>query len=94
MATRQLKSRRPLRLCPILLLSPGVPGNEALVRTYTRAGKESRRSLRLCPILDTLRAQRERRTDTAFNTVSNSAKNCVLALTMSILLAWEDNSEF
>jgi len=33
-----------------------------------------------------LRAQRERRTDTALNTVSNSAKNCVLALPPDALL--------
>ena len=37
-------------------------------------------------ILDVLRAQRERRTDTALNTVSNSAKNCVLALPPDALL--------
>ena len=35
---------------------------------------------------DVLRAQRERRTDTALNTVSNSAKNCVLALPPDALL--------
>eukprot|EP00966_Prymnesium_polylepis_P055387 1280872-Prymnesium_polylepis.1 len=40
--TRQLaskQSRRSLRLCPILLLSPGVTGNGALVRAFTRAGE-------------------------------------------------------
>eukprot|EP00966_Prymnesium_polylepis_P113758 2629718-Prymnesium_polylepis.1 len=38
-------------------------------------------------VRDVLRAQRERRTDTALNTVLNSAKNCVLALPPDALLS-------